>query len=318
MLRSAKAMVSSGLINHGWTYINIDDTWQGVRGGPFNALQANDKFPDMKGLCDQIHQMGLKTGIYSTPWITSFARLCGGTSDDPSGAWSKALADERYFRFGKHSFAAADAKQWSQWGIDYLKYDWTGNDVPHTREMSEALRNSGRDIVFSLSNSAPFELAAEWVKWANCWRTTGDIWDDWTKTDAAWRYGVSEIAFNQDRWRPFAGPGHWNDPDMLVVGQVGWGPNLHPTNLTPDEQYTHISMWCMFASPLLLGCDLENLDAFTLNLLTNDEVLAVSQDSLGDQATRRHQRRSRRLCQVARRRRKESWASSIVRRSPRR
>ncbi len=286
VLRSAKAMVASGLVNHGWTYVNIDDTWQGVRGGPLNAIQPNEKFPDMKGLCDEMHRMGLKAGIYSTPWITSFARRCGGTSDDPSGAWSKGLSGEEYFRFGKHSFAAADAIQWGQWGIDYLKYDWNGNDVPHTKEMSEALRQSGRDIVFSLSNTAPFELGHEWAKWANCWRTTGDIWDYWAKTDAAWRYAVSEIAFSQDRWQPFSGPGHWNDADMLVVGQVGWGPNLHPANLTPDEQYTHISMWCMLSSPLLIGCDLERLDPFTLSLLTNDEVLAVNQDSLGEQAVR--------------------------------
>jgi alpha-galactosidase len=286
VLRSAKAMVSSGLINHGWTYINIDDTWQGQRGGPLNALQANEKFPDMKGLCDQIHAMGLKTGIYSTPWISSFALNAGGSSDDPSGAWSKELAHGKYNRHGKYSFAAADAKQWGQWGIDYLKYDWAGNDVKHAKEMSEALRRSGRDIVFSLSPSTSFELASEWTKLANSWRTTGDIWDYWKKSDASWRYGVSEIAYNQDRWKPYAGPGHWNDADMLVLGQVGWGPNLHPTNLTPDEQYTHISMWCMLSSPLLLGCDLERLDPFTLNLLSNDEVLALNQDALGKQATR--------------------------------
>ncbi len=139
VLRSARAMVSSGLINHGWTYVNIDDTWQGQRGGPYNGLQANEKFPDMKKLCDDIHGMGLKAGIYSTPWITSYAKFAGGSSDDPQGTWTKNLADQKQWRLGKYSLAANDVKQWADWGFDYLKYDWNPNDVPHTEEMSKAL-----------------------------------------------------------------------------------------------------------------------------------------------------------------------------------
>lgn len=286
VLRSARAMVKSGLIDHGWTYVNIDDTWQGPRGGPLNAIQANKKFPDVKRLCDEIHALGLKPGIYSTPWITSYAKFTGGSSDDARGAWSEKLANDKSWRHGKYSFAAQDARQWAAWGFDYLKYDWSPNDVPHVEEMGQALRQSGRDIVYSLSNSAPFGHAADWARWANCWRTTGDIWDSWDHSDSPWRYAVSEIAFTQDRWAAYAGPGHWNDPDMLVVGYVGWGPKLHATNLTPDEQYSHISMWCLLSAPLLIGCDMERLDPFTLNLLTNDEVLALDQDSLGKQARR--------------------------------
>ena len=158
--------------------------------------------------------------------------------------------------------------------------------MPHVEEMSKALRSSGRDIVFSLSNSASFEHAADWARLANCWRTTGDIWDRWEQSPADWQYGVSEIGFNQDRWAPFGGPGHWNDPDMLVVGHVGWGPALHLTKLSPDEQYSHISLWCLFSAPLLIGCDMERLDPFTLGLLSNDEVLALDQDSLGLPAER--------------------------------
>jgi len=286
VLRSARAMVASGLINHGWTYVNIDDTWQGQRGGPYDGLQANEKFTDMKKLCDEIHGMGLKAGIYSTPWITSYAKFAGGSSDDPKGAWAKELASQRFQRFGKYSFAENDVKQWAAWGFDYLKYDWSPIDVPHAEEMSKALRYSGRDIVFSLSNSAAFEHAADWARLANCWRTTGDIWDRWEQSPADWQYGVSEIGFNQDRWAPFGGPGHWNDPDMLVVGHVGWGPALHLTKLSPDEQYSHISLWCLFSAPLLIGCDMERLDPFTLGLLSNDEVLALDQDSLGLPAVR--------------------------------
>jgi alpha-galactosidase len=286
VLRSARAMVASGLAQHGWTYINIDDTWQGDREGKDRALQGNGKFPDMKALCDTLHSMGLKAGIYSTPWITSYAKFAGGSSDDPAGLWSKDLANESGYRLGSHSFEEADARQWAAWGFDYLKYDWAPNDVPHVEAMSRALRQSGRDIVFSLSNTAPFAIAADLARLANSWRTTSDIWDSWAESSQRWQYGVSEIAFSQERWAPFAGPGHWNDPDMLVVGYVGWGPQLHATQLTPDEQYTHLTMWCMLSAPLLIGCDLERLDPFTLNLLTNDEVLAVDQDALGRQAVR--------------------------------
>jgi len=286
VLRSARAVVSSGLINHGWTYINIDDTWQGQRTGRDHALQANQKFPEMKMLCAEIHNLGLKAGIYSTPWVTSYASYPGGSSDNPDGAWSKALANQANHRHGTNSFAVADANQWAAWGFDYLKYDWNPNDVSHTGEMSSALRKSGRDIIYSLSNAAPFKDAPDWAQLANCWRTTGDIVDTWDKPSQNWQHGVAQIAFIQDSWAPVAGPGHWNDPDMLVVGYVGWGPQLHLTHLTADEQYTHISMWCLLSAPLLIGCDLERLDAFTYNLLSNDEVLAVDQDSLGKQATR--------------------------------
>ena len=276
---AAKAMADSGLANHGWTYINIDDTWQHARGGPFNAIQPNEKFPDIKALADHVHSLGLKIGIYSTPWVTSYAGHIGGSADNPQGKWS-AVTDPRYtgWRHGKHSFAKNDAQQWAQWGIDYLKYDWNPNDIAHVAQMANAVGAAGRDIVFSLSNTAPFDNAADWSKLANCWRTTGDITDTWQS--------ISETGFSQDKWSPHAGPGHFNDADMLVVGKVGWGPDLHPSNLTPDEQYTHISLWSLLASPMLLGCDLTQLDDFTLNLLTNDEVLAVNQDPLARQARR--------------------------------
>jgi alpha-galactosidase len=311
ILRSAKAMAAAGLVQHGWTYVNIDDSWQGLRAGSHPeasspgvmrrqgagsspeaprseplAIQPNRKFPDMPGLCNQIHALGLKPGIYSTPWVTSYAKFAGGSSDDSAGKWSEALANEKQWRHGRYSFAANDARQWAAWGFDYLKYDWNPNDVEHVEEMGKALSASGRDIIYSLSNSAPIAHARDWARLANCWRTTGDIWDEWDRNDKDWRYSVSEIGFAQDPWARHAGPGHWNDPDMLVLGYVGWGPELRPTRLTPDEQYAHISLWCLLSAPLLIGCDMEHLDPFTLNLLTNDEVLALDQDALGKQATR--------------------------------
>jgi len=287
--KSAEAMIRSGLIYHGWTYINIDDTWQGKRGGPFNAIQPDEKFPDIKALCDNVHAMGLKIGIYSTPWITSYAGYTGGSANNPKGIWPPPELDATNRmprRTGKYSFAENDAQQWAAWGIDYLKYDWNpksdqeGNAGFHenTAAMARALRKSKRDILYSYSNSMPFENIADQSKLLNCWRTTGDINDTW------WR--LTDIGFSQDKWVPFGRPGHWNDPDMLVVGyvDVGKGQNLHPSRLTPNEQYTHITLWSLLAAPLLIGCDMDRLDDFTLNLLSNDEVLAVDQDSLGKPA----------------------------------
>jgi alpha-galactosidase len=170
-----------------------------------------------------------------------------------------------------------DARQWAAWGFDYLKYDWNPIEVPDVLEMAQALKASGRDFVCSLSNNAPFAGGPDYVRLANLWRTTGDIKDNWKS--------MSGIGFRQEKWAPLAGPGHWNDPDMLVVGMVGWGKPLRPTQLSPEEQYTHITLWCLLSAPLLIGCDLTQLDDFTLGLLTNDEVLAVDQDPLGREAT---------------------------------
>jgi len=287
VLRSAKALVAKGLVNHGWCYINIDDGWQGRRGGPFHAIQPNSKFSDMKSLGDAIHALGLRFGIYSSPWRGTYAGHIGSSCDNAEGAYDWVEAGKcnefwkynkarEHFGFGTIPFIEQDARQWAAWGVDYLKYDWAPIDAPHTEAMGKALAATGRDIVYSLSNNASFQGAADWARLSNCWRTTLDMFDNWKS--------MSGIGFNQDQWAPFAGPGHWPDPDMLVVGQVGWGPTLHPTGLTPNEQYTHISLWCLMSAPLLIGCDLEQLDEFTIGLLTNDEVLEIDQDPLGRHA----------------------------------
>jgi alpha-galactosidase len=271
VLASARLFKAKGLLDHGWSFINIDDGWEikgdsplPKRDGDGNIL-TNDKFPDMKRLGDSVHALGLKFGIYSSPGPLT----CGGYT-----------ASYRHEIHDAHSYA--------QWGIDYLKYDWCSyGDIAKDTSRAElqkpyavmraALQDVPRDIVYSLCQ---YGMGKVW-EWGadvggNLWRTTGDITDTWES--------MSGIGFSQMENAPFAGPGSWNDPDMLVVGWVGWGPSLHPTKLTPDEQYTHISLWCLLASPLLIGCDLERLDPFTLNLLTNDEVLAVNQDPLGRQA----------------------------------
>lgn len=277
VIASADAMVKMGLADHGWTYINIDDAWQGKRGGPYGALQPNEKFPDFTGMIRYIHSKGLKLGVYSTPWITSYAGFAGGSSDFADGAFPDSLRTlKRTYRHnGRYRFETNDAKQMAEWGVDYLKYDWH-IDVDATQRMSAALKQSGRDIVFSLSNSAPFANAADWARLSNLWRTGGDIRDSWLSLYLS--------AFTLDKWRPYAGPGHWNDPDMMILGNVSTGTGIHPTRLTPDEQYSHVSIFSLLAAPLLIGCPIEQLDPFTLNLLTNDEVIAIDQDPMGKPA----------------------------------
>jgi len=270
---AACGMVDSGLAHHGWSYVNIDDCWQGWRAPPEYALAPKERLADMAALADDVHARGLRLGIYSSPWKTTYAGYPGGSADTDDGR-----VIQKAHAVGPVTFEEADARRFADWGVDYLKYDWHPIDLDHARAMGEALRACGRDVVYSLSNNADPSLAPDLAAVAHLWRTTGDIADTWES--------VAGIGFAQERWRRFAGPGHWNDPDMLVVGRVGWGPNLRPTRLTPNEQVTHISLWCLLAAPLLLGCDLTNLDDFTLGLLTNDEVLAVNQDPLGRQAGR--------------------------------
>ncbi len=263
---AADAMVASGLINHGWTYINIDDCWEAGRDAEGRIL-SNEKFPDMKALTDYVHSKGLKIGLYSSPG----PKTCAGHE-------------------GSYQHEELDARQYADWGFDYLKYDWCsyGGIVPNADHagllkpyqlMRAALNQAPRDIVFSLCQ---YGMGNVW-EWGaevggNCWRTTGDISDTWSS--------MSHIGFGQAGHENYAGPGHWNDPDMLVVGYVGWSAKVRPSRLTPNEQYTHISLWCLLCSPLLIGCDMTRLDDFTLNLLTNDEVLNLNQDPLGRQAGR--------------------------------
>lgn len=275
VIASAEAMVSKGLRDHGWTYINIDDAWQGIRSGPDTALQANEKFPDIKGMMDRIHSLGLKVGLYSTPYIASYAGFIGASSDYPAGGETQKLfvpSRQPYSRIAKYRFERNDARQMAAWGTDFLKYDWR-IDVVSAERMSEALKKSGRDIVFSISNNAPFDKVKDWNRVTNMYRTGPDIKDSWTS--------LYHTSFTLDRWAPFSGPGHWLDPDMMILGEVSIGPMMHPTRLTPDEQYSHVSIFSLLAAPMLIGCPIEQLDDFTLNLLSNDEVIAINQDPLG-------------------------------------
>jgi alpha-galactosidase len=275
VLASANAMVDKGLRDHGWSYVNIDDSWQGIRSGPDTALQPNAKFPQIKQMVDQIHGMGLKAGIYSTPYISSYGGYPGASTDLPLGGETREMImknNQSFHKMGKYQYEKNDARQMAAWGFDFLKYDWR-IDVASTERMSTALKQSGRDIILSLSNNAPFEKVTDWVRLSQMYRTGPDIKDSWSS--------LFPTSFSLDKWAPYSGHGHWMDPDMMIVGDVSIGPVLHPTRLTPDEQYSHISIFSLLAAPMLIGCPVERLDAFTLNLLTNDEVIAVNQDPLG-------------------------------------
>jgi alpha-galactosidase len=249
---TADALVATGLKDAGYVYLNIDDTWEGKRNAD-GFIQANEKFPDMKALADYVHSKGLKLGIYSSP----AAKTCAG--------YEGSLGHEEQ-----------DAQTYAKWGIDYLKYDWcqsTGSLEQMTSaytKMHDALKKTGRPIVLSLCEYG-WNKVWDWGAsvGGNAWRTTGDISDEYRV--------MAEIGFNQNGLEKFAGPGHWNDPDMLEVGNGG---------MNDDEYRTHFSLWSMLAAPLIAGNDLTKMTPYTVEILTNREVIAVDQDSLGKQGFR--------------------------------
>ncbi len=252
---TADAMASNGMKAAGYTYINIDDTWEAGRDANGN-IQSNSKFPNMKALADYVHSKGLKIGIYSSPG----PKTCGGFA-------------------GSFQHEEQDAKTYASWGFDYLKYDWCSasqvydyHSMPAVyAKMGRALQASGHPILFSLCQYGVLH-GAQWGAsvGGNSWRTTGDIQDNWKS--------MSHIGFDlQLDLAQYAGPGHWNDPDMLEVGNGG---------LTETEDRTHMSLWSMLAAPLLAGNDLRSISPGTLAMLTEKDVVAIDQDPLGKEATR--------------------------------
>jgi alpha-galactosidase len=242
----ADAIVSSGMQKVGYTYVNIDDTWEATRDAAGN-ITTNRKFPDMKALADYVHSKGLKIGIYSSPG----PQTCAGYE-------------------GSHGHELQDAKTYAGWGIDYLKYDWCSAHAIYKdsdmravyQKMGDALQSVGRPIVFSLCQYGREQVWTWGTKvGGNLWRTTGDISDDWSSMET--------IGFKQAEISPYIRPGHWNDPDMLEVGNGGMS----------DEEYrVHMSLWSLLAAPLLAGNDLRKMSESTLAMLTNAEVIAIDQD----------------------------------------
>ncbi|MGC1921998.1 MAG: glycoside hydrolase family 27 protein [Acidobacteriaceae bacterium] len=270
---AADAMVASGMRDAGYIYVNIDDTWEGKRDA-HGYIHANSKFPNMKALADYVHSKGLKFGIYSAPG----PKTCGGYE-------------------GSYDHEQQDADTYAKWGVDYLKYDLCSYesimdmwDLNHPEKpvsvmqqekavammqqaygkMHQALLNTHRPIVYSLCQ---YGLGAVW-QWGpqvggNLWRTTDDIRDNYRS--------MSLIGFSQAGLEKYAGPGHWNDPDMLEIGNGG---------MTPDQYRTQMSLWAILAAPLLAGNDLSKMSATTESILMNKEVIAVDQDRLGIQGSR--------------------------------
>ncbi len=262
---AADSLVATGLADAGYGYVNVDDAWQSPERAPDGEIRSNERFPDMAALASAVHARGLRFGLYSSPG----PKTCGGYT-------------------GSYGHEAQDAGTYAKWGVDYLKYDWCsyGSIAPNPdraaleapyRLMSAALRSSGRDIVHSLCQYGMGDVS-QWGKSAggHLWRTTGDITDSWSS--------MAGIGFAQGGNSRHAGPGAWNDPDMLVLGRVGWG-DPHPSRLKPNEAITHMTLWSLLAAPLLIGCDLTKLDPFTRDLLTNPEVVEIDQDALGRAAT---------------------------------
>ena len=270
VLAAAATLETSGLAAHGFQYVVIDDAWEGTRDADGN-IQPNEKFPDMRKLATAVHTRGLKLGIYSSPGPKTCENFAGSWQHEPR-----------------------DAATYASWGVDFLKYDWCSYEdlaPDHSLAqlqkpylvMRDALRGVNRDIVYSLCQ---YGFGDVW-KWGadvggNLWRSSGDLLDFWSN--------LQSVGFRQSGRELWTRPGHWNDTDMLVVGSVGWGPNLHPTRLTQNEQLLHVALWALQAAPLFIGADLSQLDPFTLSLLTNDEVLDVDQDPAGKAAARIWQR----------------------------
>jgi alpha-galactosidase len=281
MRKSAEAMVRSGMADHGYMYVNIDDCWavkpdskdSSLTGEPRDSagmINSNKRFPDMRSLTDYIHSLGLKAGIYTSPGPLT----CAG-------------------HIGAYGYEEQTIERFADWGFDFLKYDWCSyGEIAKSDSLSELqkpyilinniLKMQNRDIVFNLCQ---YGMGDVW-KWGksiggHSWRTAGDLGLSFEEIGTAlFRDGFD--VFTKNELQKYGGPGGWNDPDYILIGYLSnWKGATAPTPLTPDEQYTQVSLWSLQAAPLILSGDITRLDDFTLSLLTNDEVIEVDQDPLG-------------------------------------
>ncbi len=268
---AAQALLDQGLAAKGWNVVQVDDGWQASQRGADGALAGHAGFPDMAGLARHLHQSGLQFGLYASPGATSCGQL--------PGTWG---------------FEAQDAATWAAWGVDHIKYDLCSateqlparptlqdHQQPY-RLMGGLLRQQPRSLAFHLLQYGQHRVWAWGAEvGGHSWRMTGDIQDSWPDLLAT--------GFAMAPYAGFVGPGRFNDPDTLMVGLLGPAGDSgepRPTRLTPDEQYTQVSLWSLLAAPLMLGNHLAALDEFTLNLLGNSEVIAINQDALARSAVR--------------------------------
>jgi len=281
MRASAAAMASSGMMDHGYMYVNIDDCWSiketskdpGLTGEPRDKngmINSNSRFPDMKSMTDYIHSLGLKAGIYTSPGTTTCAGFVAA-----------------------YKYEDKDVRRYAEWGFDFLKYDWcsygkiaTDTSLAELQKpyklISEILKKQNRDIILNLCQ---YGMGDVW-KWGKrvggqSWRTAGDLGGSFEGIGTALFRDGFDVFTNNDLYK-YGGPGGWNDPDYLLIGFLSnWNGETVPTPLTPNEQYTQISLWSLQAAPLIFSGDITRLDEFTLSLLTNDEIIDVDQDLLG-------------------------------------
>jgi alpha-galactosidase len=316
---TAAAMEEKGLTDHGWTYLNIDDCWMELRDPVSKAIRPNAKFGDMKSLAAFVNGKGLKLGLYSTPWMSTYAGYVGGSAPNEAADYSEFFLPEgerqnphqvfgRYpngirkglARIGPVWLVDADARQFAEWGVDYVKYDWKEwtlelvdggyrprKDTPQqkteatVRRFHDDFRALDRDVVISLSPDHDAYEEGFVSRYANLWRLTPDIHAEWSRLIAP---------FDMEERLRLTRPGSYGDLDMLQIGPLG-KPNraevvFKPSPLTPAEQYFQVTLWSVLTQPLLLSCNVPTMDAFDLNLVTNDEVLAVNQDALCRQGYR--------------------------------
>ena len=313
--KMADAMRDAGLVGHGWSYINIDDCWTGERDPATKAIRGNVKFPDMAALSAYVHGQGMKLGLYSTPWMSTYAGYIGGSAPNEAADYTalyrpveQRQGPGQYFgrypggieaglcAIGSTWLVDRDAQQFAAWGVDFVKYDWKEwplvrradgayePDPKANHDKTEAMirrfhddfRAVNRDITLSLSPRHSRREDPWCAQYANLWRLTEDIQPGWPCLTAPFAGELAER-------HALSGPGHFGDLDMLQIGSIGV-PNstnsvFKPSPLTPAEQYFQVSLWCLLQQPLLLSCDLGQLDAFTRGLITNDEVLAIDQDA---------------------------------------
>lgn len=260
---TARLMAETGLADYGYRYVNIDSGWQGEYGGVYDAVQPNEKFPDMKALADYVHSLGLCIGIYSTPMTKAW-----GGGEYPGCTRNK---DHSYIQFivGEEHYEANNVNQWVDWGIDYLKYDWTPCMADVADLMKRELTASRRDFAFCTTVDAKYVDAKYWRENCTSWRHNPDSEDNWDC--------VCRIIASADVWMEHMRPGHFFDLDMLETGYY----NEHFCQLTEDEQLAAYSIRAFMMSPIQLSCDLSKLTQFDRDMLCNDEIIALNQDVTG-------------------------------------
>jgi len=273
--RAAELLRQLGLADRGYAYVNIDSGWQGTRPNAASSIIPNQYFPDMYALTAHIHRHGLKAGIYSTPMVHAW-----GSSDERlalPGSTGYPLNPEAFHPYyggcGQQHFEGIDARQWAAWKFDYLKYDWPLCDGYYTQCMSEALRATGRDLVFSITTDCNLKYADTYRKHGNMFRANKDTYDEWYNR-------LELIIFPPEEWLRFTGPGNWYDMDMLALGPIGLS-DCEWNRLSRNEMISHMAVWAFMASPIQISCNLAAIDDFTLALLSNEELIDINQDELG-------------------------------------